>query len=60
MNKRLSELLKEEFLTEDELNEIYSMENVIVKYNGCSKTLINYYCFTVYTNDGEEYNIYVI
>ena len=60
MNKRLSELLKEEFLTEEELDEIYSMENVTVKYNGCSKTLINYYCFTVYTNDGEEYNIYII
>ena len=45
MNKRLSELLKEEFLTEDELNEIYSMENVTVKYNGSSNTLINYYCF---------------
>lgn len=60
MNKRLSELLKEEFLTEDELNEIYSMENVTVKYNGSSNTLINYYCFTVYTSNRKEYDIYVI
>ena len=60
MDKRLSELLEEEFLTEDELNEIYSMENVKVKYNRSSGTLINYYCFTVYTNEGGKYNIYVI
>ena len=61
MNKRLSELIEKKFLTSQELDEIYSMKEVKqVEYNGYSGLYINYYWFTVYTVDGEEYDVYEV
>ena len=61
MNKRLSELIEKKFLTSQELDEIYSMKEVKqVEYNGYSGLYINYYWFTVYTLDGEEYDVYEV
>ena len=59
MNKRLTELVDKKFLTNEEIGEIYSMKEVDqVEYNGYSGLYINYYWFTVYTVDGEEYDVY--
>ena len=59
MSKRLSELVGKKFLTNEEIDEIYSMQEVKqVEYNGYSGLYINYYWFTVYTVDGEEYDVY--
>ena len=61
MNKRLSELIEKKFLTSQELDEIYSMQEVKqIEYNGYSGLYINYYWFTVYTVDGEEYDVYEV
>ena len=61
MNKRLSELVQKKFLTSEEIDEIYSMQEVKqVEYNGYSGLYINYYWFTVYTVDGEEYDVYEV
>ena len=57
MNKRLAELVGKKFLTSEEIEEIYLMENVYLDYNGYSGTHIGYYWYTVYAND-EEYDIY--
>ena len=59
MNKRLTELVGKKFLTSEEIDEIYSIQEVKqVEYNGYSGLYINYYWFTVYTVDGEEYDVY--
>ena len=59
MEKRLMELIGKKFLTNEEIGEIYSMQEVKqVEYNGYSGLYINYYWFTVYTVDGEEYDVY--
>ena len=61
MNKRLAELVEKKFLTNEEIGEIYSMKEVDqVEYNGYSGLYINYYWFTVYTVDGEEYDVYEV
>ena len=61
MSKRLSELVEKKFLTSEEIDEIYSMQEVKqVEYNGYSGLYINYYWFTVYTVDGEEYDVYEV
>ena len=61
MNKRLAELVEKKFLTSEEISEIYSMKEVDqVEYNGYSGLYINYYWFTVYTVDGEEYDVYEV
>ena len=61
MNKRLAELVDKKFLTSEEIDEIYSMQEVKqVEYNGYSGLYINYYWFTVYTVDGEEYDVYEV
>ena len=57
MEKRLMELVDKKFLTEEEIEEIYLMENICLEYNGYSGTHIGYYWYTVYVND-EEYDIY--
>ena len=58
MNKRLAELVEKKFLTKEEIEEIYLMENVYLEYNGYSGTHIGYYWYTVYTSNNEEYDIY--
>ena len=59
MSKRLSELVEKKFLTSEEIDEIYSMQEVKqVEYNGYSGLYVNYYWFTVYTVDGEEHDVY--
>ncbi|WP_291626225.1 hypothetical protein [Clostridium sp.] len=61
MKKRLTELVEKKFLTSEEIDEIYSMVEVDkVEYNGYSGLYINYYWLTVYTVDGEEYDIYEV
>ena len=61
MEKRLMELVDKKFLTSEEIDEIYSMQEVKqVEYNGYSGLYINYYWFTVCTVDGEEYDVYEI
>ena len=61
MSKRLSELVEKKFLTNEEIDKIYSMQEVKqVEYNGYSGLYINYYWFTVYTVDGEEYDVYEV
>ena len=61
MEKRLMELVDKKFLTSEEIDEIYSMQEVDqVEYNGYSGLYINYYWFTVYTVDGEEYDVYEV
>ena len=61
MEKRLMELVDKKFLTSEEIDEIYFMQEVKqVEYNGYSGLYINYYWFTVYTVDGEEYDVYEV
>ena len=61
MNKRLSELIEKKFLTSEELDEIYSMKEVKqVEYNGYSGIYLNYYWHTIYLEDNEEYDVYLI
>ena len=61
MKKRLTELVEKKFLTSEEIDEIYSMSEVDkVEYNGYSGLYIGYYWLTVYTIDGEEYDIYEV
>ena len=61
MEKRLMELVDKKFLTSEEIGEIYSMKEVDqVEYNCYSGLYINYYWFTVYTVDGEEYDVYEV
>ena len=61
MEKRLMELVGKKFLTSEEIDEIYFMQEVKqVEYNGYSGLYINYYWFTVYTVDGEEYDVYEV
>ena len=61
MNKRLSELIEKKFLTSQELDEIYSMKEVKqVEYNGYSVIYLNYYWHTIYLEDNEEYDVYLI
>ena len=61
MSKRLSELVEKKFLTSEEIDKIYSMQEVKqVEYNGYSGLYINYYWFTVYTVDGKEYDVYEV
>ena len=61
MNKRLSELIEKKFLTSQELDEIYSMKEVKqVEYNGYSGIYLNYYWHTIYLEDNEEYDVYLI
>ena len=61
MKKRLMELVDKKFLTSEEISELYSMKEVDqVEYNGYSGLYINYYWFTVYTVDGEEYDVYEV
>lgn len=58
MEKRLMELVNKKFLTEEEIEEIYLMENVYLDYNGYSGTHIGYYWYTVRITENEEYDIY--
>ena len=58
MEKRLSELIEKKFLTEDEIEELYLMENVYLDYNGYSGTHIGYYWYTVHIAEDEEYDVY--
>ena len=61
MNKRLSELIEKKFLTSQELDEIYSMKEVKqAEYNGYSGIYLNYYWHTIYLEDNEEYDVYLI
>ena len=61
MNKRLAELVDKKFLTSEEITELYLMKEVDqVEYNGYSGLYINYYWLTVYTVDGEEYDVYEV
>ena len=61
MNKRLEELITKKFLTEEELNEIYLMDEVDkVEYNGYSGLYLNYYWHTIYLKNNEEYDAYLI
>ena len=61
MEKRLMKLVDKKFLTSEEIDEIYSMQEVKqVEYNGYSGLYINYYWFTVYAVDGEEYDVYEV
>ena len=61
MNKRLEELITKEFLTSEELDEIYLMEEVDkVEYNGYSGSYLDYYWHTIYLKNDEEYDVYSI
>ena len=61
MNKRLSELVEKNFSTSEEIGEIYSMKEVDqVEYNGYSGIYLNYYWHTIYLEDNEEYDVYLI
>ena len=61
MTKRLSELIEKKFLTSQELDEIYSMKEVKqVEYNGYRGIYLNYYWHTIYLEDNEEYDVYLI
>ena len=61
MNKRLSELIEKKFLTSEELDEIYSMQEVKqVEYNGYSGIYLNCYWHTIYLEGNEEYDVYLI
>ena len=61
MEKRLMELVDKKFLTSEEINEIYSMQEVKqVEYNGYSGIYLNYYWHTIYLEDNEEYDVYLI
>ena len=61
MEKRLMELVDKKFLTSEEIGEIYSMKEADqVEYNGYSGLYLKYYWFTVYTVDGEEYDVYEV
>lgn len=61
MNKRLEELITKRFLTEEELDEIYLMNEVDrVEYNGYSSLYLNYYWHTIYLKNNEEYDVYLI
>ena len=58
MNKRLEELITKEFLTSEELDEIYLMDEVDkVEYNGYIGSYHNYYCQTIYLKNNEEYDV---
>lgn len=60
-NIRLKELIEKEFLTREELNEIYSMKEIDkVEYNGNSEIHLGCCWYTIYLkNTGEEYDIYI-
>ena len=61
MNKRLEELISKRFLTAEELDEIYLMEEVDkVEYNGYSGSYFDYYWHTIYLKNNEEYDVYSI
>ena len=61
MEKRLMELVDKKFLTSEEIDEIYSMQEVKqVEYNGYSGIYLNYYWHTIYLEDNEEYDVYLI
>ena len=61
MNKRLAELIVKRFLTIDEIFEINSMEEVDkVEYNGYSGSYLDYYWYTIYLKNNEEYDVYSI
>ena len=62
MNKRLEDLITKKFLTSEELDEIYLMNEVDqVEYNGYSGLYPNCYWHTVYLNsNNEEYDVYLI
>ena len=61
MNKRLAELVDKKFLTSEELDEVYSMKEVKqVEYNGYSRIYLNCYWHTIYLEDNEEYDVYLI
>ena len=61
MNKRLEELITKRFLTEEELDEIYLMNEVDkVEYNGYSGSYLDYYWYTIYLKNNEEYDVYSI
>ena len=61
MNKRLKELIIKEFLTSEELDEIYLMNEVDrVEYNGYSGLYLNRYWYTIYLKNNEEYAVYLI
>ena len=58
MNKRLEELITKEFLTSEELDEIYLMDEVDkVEYNGSIGSYPNYYWHTIYLKNNEEYDV---
>ena len=53
--------IEKKFLTSQELDEIYSMKEVKqVEYNGYSGIYLNYYWHTIYLEDNEEYDVYLI
>ena len=59
MEKRLMELVNKKFLTSEEIEEIYLMENVKqLDCNVSSDADIGLYWYTVHTTNGEEYDIY--
>ena len=61
MNKRLEELITKKFLTSEELDEIYLMNEVDrVEYNGYSGLYLNCYWHTIYLKNNEEYDVYLI
>ena len=61
MSKRLTELISKRFLTSEELDEIYLMEEVDkVEYNGYSGSYLDYYWHTIYLKNNEEYDVYSI
>ena len=61
MSKRLAELISKRFLTIDEIFEINSMEEIDkIDYNGYGGTYPNYYWYTIYLKNNEEYDAYSI
>ena len=61
MNKRFLELIVKKFLTSQEVEEIDYMKEVKqVEYNGYSGIYLNYYWHTIYLEDNEEYDVYLI
>ena len=61
MNKRLEELISKRFLTIDEIFEINSMEEIDkIDYNDYSGSYPDYYWYTIYLKNNEEYDVYSI
>jgi len=56
--ERLMDLISKEYITSEELDELYESENCSVVPNGNSGFRVGFQWYTVDIN-GEEYNVYV-